>query len=230
MATEQITLSATTGRTLGTRPSRRLRAEGKVPAVVYGLGTEPVSISVVWSELRAALVTDAGLNAVIDLDVEGDHKLTIVKEMQRHPVRRNVIHVDFVVIDPDVAVTVDVPIVLQGADEADHLAGLVIDQQMFTITVSAKPDVIPNEIVVDLAGLTADAPIRAGDLALPAGTALEVDPDETIVVANVPMTEAAAEGEAEETAGDAAAPEAAEESAADEAGDAAEAAEGDAEG
>ena len=88
MANAQITLPAATGRQLGTRASRRLRAEGKVPAVVYGSETEPVSISVEWSALRAALTTDAGMNALITLDVDGDEKLTIVKDMQRHPLRR----------------------------------------------------------------------------------------------------------------------------------------------
>ena len=68
----EITLKADTGRTLGTRPSKRLRAEGKVPAVVYGLGSEPVPVTVDWQPLREALTTDAGLNALIDLDVDGD--------------------------------------------------------------------------------------------------------------------------------------------------------------
>ncbi len=86
----EITLTATTGRTTGTRSSRRLRAEGKVPAVVYGLGRDPVAVTVDWRELRTALTTDAGLNALIDLSIEGEgeSQLAIVKDMQRHPIRR----------------------------------------------------------------------------------------------------------------------------------------------
>src|SRR5690606_33161250 len=93
MAADQIILTAETGRPTGSRSSRRLRAEGKIPAVVYGLDTEPKPIAVEWSALRAALVTDAGMNALIDLDVDGEKKLTMVYDMQRHPVRRDVTHV-----------------------------------------------------------------------------------------------------------------------------------------
>lgn len=96
---DQINLKASTGRTLGTRPSRRLRAEGIIPAVVYGAGTEATSVSVEWSELRAALTTEAGLAAQITLDIDGTTRLVEVKEMQRHPVRRDVTHVDFLVVD-----------------------------------------------------------------------------------------------------------------------------------
>lgn len=193
---DQITLKADTTRAIGSRPSRRLRAQGKVPAVVYGANTEPTAISVEWSELRAALVTDAGLNALITLDVDGDERLTIVKDMQRHPVRRDVTHVDFVVIDRNIAIDVDVRIVLENTD-ADHLKNAVIDQQLFTLSVSAKPGTIPNEFVVDCAALTADEPIRAGSLVLPDGVELNIDPEEAIVTAAMPMSEAAAAGEEE---------------------------------
>ena len=81
----EITLKADTGRTLGTRPSKRLRAEGKVPAVVYGRGNEPVSVSVDWRPLREALTTDAGLNALIDLEIDGETQLCIVKDAAAPP-------------------------------------------------------------------------------------------------------------------------------------------------
>ncbi len=145
MAADQITLTAETGRPVGSRSSRRLRAEGKVPAVVYGAGTDPTAIAVRWSDLRAALITDAGMNALITLDVDGDERLTIVKDMQRHPVRRDVTHVDFIVIDRNKAIDVDVPVVLEDT-EGDNLAGLVVDQQLFSLAISAKPGSIPNEL------------------------------------------------------------------------------------
>ena len=86
----EITLTAETGRTTGSRPSNRLRAEGKVPGVVYGLGGDPSPSPSTGGELRHALTTEAGLNALINLEVDGDTQLTIVKELQRHPVRRDV--------------------------------------------------------------------------------------------------------------------------------------------
>ena len=87
---DQLTLTASTDRAIGSRSSRRLRREGKVPAVVYGAGDPPTPISVEWSDLRAALTTPAGMNALITLEFNDDTRLTIVKDMQRDPVRRDV--------------------------------------------------------------------------------------------------------------------------------------------
>ena len=201
MAADQITLTAETGRPIGSRSSRRLRAEGKVPAVVYGLDTEPKAIAVEWSALRAALVTDAGMNALIDLDVDGEKKLTMVYDMQRHPVRRDVTHVDFILIDVDKMIDVDVPIVLEDT-EGDHLAGLVVDQQLFSLPISAKPGTIPNELVVSAAALTLDDPIRVSDISLPTGVELNIDPEEAIVTASVPQVELPEPGEEEEGEGE----------------------------
>lgn len=197
MAAEQITLVADAKRPTGTRPAKRLRAEGKIPAVVYGAGDAPTAVSVRWSELRAALTTPAGLNALITLQFNDDERLTIVKDMQRHPVRRDVTHVDFLVIDRNKALDVDVPITLENTD-GDHLKELVVDQQMFSLAVSAKPGSIPNEFVVDCESLTLDEPIRAGDISLPAGVELNVDPEEAIVIASVPHVELPEPGEGEE--------------------------------
>jgi large subunit ribosomal protein L25 len=204
MATDQITLTAETGRPTGTRASRRLRAEGKIPGVVYGLDSEPKAVAVAWSELRAALTTDAGMNALIDLDVDGQKRLTMVYDMQRHPVRREVTHVDFILVDVNKTVDVDVPIVLEGTEDAEHLAGLVIDQQLFSLAISAKPGTIPNELVVSVDKLTVDDPIRVGDLDLPEGVELNVDPEEAIVTASVPQVELPEPTEGEEAEGEAA--------------------------
>ena len=96
-----VTLTVESERELGTRPSRRLRHAGKVPAVVYGLGREPRSVAVNWPDLRKAITTEAGLNALITLEVDGEQNLTIIKDLQRHPVKRTVLHVDFQLIDRD---------------------------------------------------------------------------------------------------------------------------------
>src|SRR3954452_17496515 len=150
----EITLAAETGRATGSRASGRLRAEGKVPATVYGLGREPTTVSVVWRELRAALTTDAGLNALINLAVDGhETELTIMKDMQRHAIRRDVLHVDFLRVSRDVAIEVDVPIVLTGEAEDITRNDGVVDHLLFQLTVRAKPGAIPNEISVDISGL-----------------------------------------------------------------------------
>jgi large subunit ribosomal protein L25 len=209
----EVNLVATSGRSIGTRSSGRLREEGQIPAVVYGHGISPLSVSINRRDLRAALHTDAGHNAVINLEVGSDTHLTIVKDMQRHPVRNEVIHVDFLVVNRNEIVTVDAPIVLVGESKAVHDANGTIDQQLFTLSVNSTPGNIPNELTVDVSGLGIGDSIRVGDLQLPSGVTTDVDPDEAVVVAQVTratiegeeLAEAAeaAEGEAPEAEGEA---------------------------
>jgi large subunit ribosomal protein L25 len=195
----EITLPAATGRSTGTRPSRRLRGEGRVPGTVYGLGTEAVSVSVDWRELRGALTTDAGINALINLEIDGHaSELTIVKDLQRHPIKRNVLHVDFLRVSRDVAIEVDVPIVLQGeAEEVTRNDG-VVEHLLFQLAIRAKPGSIPNELTVDISGLAINEAIRVGDLTLPAGVETDADPEEPIVIGQPPRVEAPVAEEGEE--------------------------------
>ena len=149
----EIVLTADTTRQTGTRPSKRLRREQRVPAVVYGLSQDAVSIDVAWVDLREALTTDAGVNAVIHLKIGGEKQMSIVKDIQRHPVRRDVTHVDFLRIDPDQDVNVDVPLVMIGEAKAVTDADGMVDQNLFSLTVNAAPDSIPNELEVDISAL-----------------------------------------------------------------------------
>jgi len=227
----EIVLSAETTRTTGTRSSRRLRREGRVPAVVYGLSGDPVSIDVDWPELRRVLTTDAGVNAVIHLEFGGEKQMSIVKDIQRHPVRRDVTHIDFLRIDPKQDVTVDVPVVMVGeAKEVTDADGMV-DQNMFSLTVNAAPDSIPNELEIDISDLTIGDSKRVADLVLPAGVTTDVDPEETVAVGMITRStlEAMAADEAAEAEAEADLEEGAEgvegaEASSDEGGDAAEAA------
>jgi large subunit ribosomal protein L25 len=196
----EITLTATTGRRTGTRPSRRLRAEAKVPAVVYGLGREPLPVTVDWRELRAALITDAGLNALIDLQIEGEDEsqLSIIKDMLRHPITRTVDHVDFLLIRRDQEISVDVPIVLEGeAEEVDQNQGM-IEQPMLVLTINAKPGSIPDQLIHDISAMAIGDTITVADLALPVGVTTDVDLEDT--VASAQHSRAAIEAEAIEAA------------------------------
>lgn len=196
----EIKLPVETGRTLGSRPSNRLRAEGKVPAVVYGHGSDPIPVSVGWRDLRAALTTDASLNALLDLQIDGESKLAIVKDLQRHPIRHTVSHVDFVLINRDEELTVEVPIVLQGeALEVTRENGIA-DLVAFTLTVKARPADIPNELVVDISELRLGDSIRVADIVLPAGVTTDVDPEDSIVVTSVTRAEVETGPEGEEGA------------------------------
>lgn len=201
---QQVTLDAQPGRPTGTRPSRRLRAEGKVPGVVYGLDREPLAVAVDRRELRAALTTEAGLNALINLRVGDSTELTIVKEIQRHPIRRDILHVDFQRVSARQEITVEVPIHLTGEAEEVERAGGIVEQLLHSLTVNTTPVNIPNELTVDISGLTLDAPVRVADIALPEGVTTDVDPEEPVVIASLPSAVLAEEGAAEaEGAGEA---------------------------
>lgn len=181
----EITLNVETGRPVGSRPSKRLRAAGKVPGVVYGHGSEPIPVSVEWKPLRLALTTDAGLNALINLVIDGKRQLSIVKELQRHPLHQSVDHVDFLLISRDEAITVDVPVLLSGEAEAVTREDGMVDHVLFDLAITAKPADIPNELTVDISGMTLGDTLRVGDLLLPAGVTTDVDPEEAIAIAQI---------------------------------------------
>ena len=179
---EEILLSANTTREIGSSSSRRVRKDGIIPGVLYGLNEETVALSVDWPDLRRALTTDSGINAIIQLEIDGKKQMTIVKDIQRHPVRRDVLHVDFLRIDPNENVTVDIPLVMVGEAREVSAADGMVDQNMFSLTVSAPPDRIPTEIEVDISSLTVGDSVRVGDLNLPEGVTTEGDPEEPIAV------------------------------------------------
>ena len=180
-----VTLTAETGRALGSRSSRRLLRDGKVPAVVYGLDQDTVAVAVEWPSLRAALTTDAGLNALITLAVDGREDLTIVKDLQRDPVRREVVHVDFLRVSRDVEIEVEVPIVLEGHAEKVEREDGTVAHLLFSLSVYATPGAIPTELTVDVTEMELHDSIRVGDLSLPSGVRTEVDEDEVIVSAQI---------------------------------------------
>lgn len=196
----EIILTATPRPPQGTRPARRLRSEGKVPGVVYGLGAEPVTLTVEWRELRAALVTEQGLNAVINLEIDGSRTPTLVKEMQRHPVRRNVLHVDFIRVDLDKTVDVEVTIHLDGEAELVTREGGVVDQVLQSLLITAKPADIPAGLSVDISRLEIGEALRVSDIALPAGVSTSVDPDDPVVTAIHGISEADLSAEGGEAA------------------------------
>jgi large subunit ribosomal protein L25 len=194
----EIVLTAETGRPLGSAACRRLRAEGKVPAVVYGTGVDPTPVAIEWRSLRQALTTDKGLNAVITLDVAGDQQMTIVKELQRHPVRRDVLHVDFLVVERDKPVQAEVPIVLEGEPEKVLQERGVVEQILHALTIHAKPAAIPGQIGVDVSELEIGDTITVADLVLPAGVTTDVDLEQAVASAQVTREAVAEAAEGEE--------------------------------
>ena len=197
--TETI-VTAESGRTTGTAATRRLRREDKIPGVVYGLGIDPVSISVERRDLRIAVSGSAGMNTIIDLEVDGTTYPSIIKDVQRHPVRLNIEHIDFLQVDLNEQIVVHVPVHLTGeAKEVSDNNGLV-DQILNEIEVSTTPRNIPDEIVVDISEMTMDSTIVVSDLDIPEGVTVQNDPDTTVVTVSIMRTPVLDEEEAEAAA------------------------------
>ena len=191
-----LKLEAETGRALGSRSSRRLRRSDKIPAVVYGQGSEPLSVVLDRLKFRAAL-NAAGPNAVITLDVDGSDHLTIVKNMQRDPIANRVTHVDFMRIDLDQRLIVDVPITLVGEAAIVGLEGAVVQQQMMTLTVEAPAGNIPQLFEADITEMSIDNPVRVSDLDMGSGVVPQAEEDALIAIGQRSRAAVAAE-EAEE--------------------------------
>lgn len=191
-----LKLEAETGRTLGSRSSRRLRRSDKIPAIVYGQGSEPLSVTLDRLKFRAAL-NAAGPNAVITLDVDGSDHLTIVKNMQRDPILNRVTHVDFLRIDLNQRLIVDVPISLVGEAVIVGREGAVVQQQMMTLTVEAPAGNIPQLFEADMTEMSIDNPIRVSDLEMGSGVIPQAEEDALIAIGQRSRAAVAAE-EAEE--------------------------------
>jgi large subunit ribosomal protein L25 len=191
-----LKLEAETGRALGSRSSRRLRRSDKIPAVVYGQGSEPLSVVLDRLKFRAAL-NAAGPNAVITLDVDGSDHLTIVKNMQRDPIANRVTHVDFMRINLDQRLIVDVPITLVGEAAIVGLEGAVVQQQMMTLTVEAPAGNIPQLFEADITEMSINNPVRVSDLDMGSGVVPQAEEDALIAIGQRSRAAVAAE-EAEE--------------------------------
>ena len=194
-------LIAEAGRATGSAESRRIRREDRIPAVVYGQGMEPLSISVNRRDLRIALSGTAGMNTILDLTVNGDVYPAIVKEVQRHPVRRTVAHVDFIQIDLTEEITVSVPVRLEGEAKQVAMNNGLVDQQMMEIQVRTTPRNIPDELVIDINELTVDTVLTVADVDLPSGVTAVSAEDQTVVTV-VTLRVAAEEPAAEEGEGE----------------------------
>jgi large subunit ribosomal protein L25 len=195
-----IALALEHRRERGSAASRRLRASGRVPAVVYGHGDNPVAVSVDARELRSALAASARGSVLFGLTVGGEEHLAIVREIQRHPVRRTVAHIDFQVVSRDEIVPAEIAVVLVGEALAVTRQGGTIDHSLLTLHVRAKPADIPASFEVDISEMEIGDALRVADIVIPEGLTTEVDPETPVVVALAPRVEVEEVAEGEEVA------------------------------
>jgi large subunit ribosomal protein L25 len=197
------TLVAQPRNDIGKGPAGRVRRDGLVPAVVYGLGSDTVSVSVPSRELVHILAGAAGANTLITLKVDGTDHLALARQIQKHPVKGTVLHVDFIRVRADQEIQADVPVHLVGEAEGVKNGG-VLEQALFTVSIEARPADIPNTIEVDISALEIGDAVHVSDLVVPPGVKLNHEQEEMVAQVAAPRVaeEAApAEGEAVEGEG-----------------------------
>ncbi len=187
---DQVTLAAKPRAERGTRPARRLRRDGMVPAVVYGRGLDPVHVQVQRLELYAALRTEAGLNALINVDVDGgDTVLTVAREIQRHPVRGEITHLDFIKVSLDVEIEAEVVLEFIGTPIGVSEDGAIVETIESSVLISALPTNIPTAIELDISDMTTGDTKTIGDLPQIDGVTYVDDEERPVVTLTIPRAE-----------------------------------------
>jgi len=185
----------------GKGANRRLRGEGLLPAVVYG-GKANISLTVNPKELQK-LIEQAGINSLIELVIEGDSekkRVVVLKDHQQHPIRDGWDHADFLEVDMQQKIKVDVPIILEGHSPGEKLGGLV-EHNLHTLAVKCLPGEIPEAIKVDMTQVQLDQVVHVFDLTVPDNLEVQNNPSESVVSVHevkvkeeVPEEEAVVEG------------------------------------
>lgn len=215
----KATLNAQKRDNSGKGAARTLRREGRVPAVLYGRELEPVHLSLNAHEAEKLFHSISVDNTIVDLDVEGETKpyQTLVREIQTHPWRNALLHVDFLRVQEGVAVDLEVPVRLIGIPAGVRLGGGVLEQMVHDLPIRCVPSKIPESFELDVTGLEVNGSLHVSDIALGEGVEVRIPLDRTIcsvaipriveeVVTTVPVLEGAEAAEGAPTADGAAAP------------------------
>jgi len=168
--------------------ARTLRREGRVPAVIYGRELDAIHLSVDAHEAERLFHSISVDNTIVDLAVEGEKKpyLTLVREIQTHPWRNVLLHVDFLRIQEGVAVDLEVPINLIGVPAGVRLGGGVLEQIIHDLPIRCEPSKIPEKIELDVTHMELNAALRVADLVLPEGIEVRIPGDRTVCSVAIP--------------------------------------------
>ncbi len=171
----------------GKGPSGRLRKEGRVPGVLYGFEVDPMPVSVNDRELYHALHGPAGRNVLLVVEAAGEDHLCVARDIQRHPVRGDYVHLDLLAVDKNATIVVDVPVHLVG----EAVQGSIVQQVLTTVSIHVPPLNTPNGFELSIEGMEINDVKRVEDLTdlLPDGASWEVDPQRTVVTVNPPTIE-----------------------------------------
>lgn len=184
MATAQ--LSATPRTSSGKGPARTLRSAGQIPGVVYGHARDPQPLTLDTREFEKLLSHIAAESTVIELSLGGQTTKTLIREIQRHPFKRQILHVDFQELVAGEKVTVNIPIVLIGVPDGVRTSGGVLDQTLRELSIHVDPSAIPDHIEVDVTGLIIGHSIHVNELVLPEGVEVLSEPEASVCVVAAP--------------------------------------------
>ncbi len=193
------TLSATLRSESGKGAARALRRAGSVPAVIYGHKREPMSLAVPTRELERLLERVSAGSTVVELSIDGKVSRTLIREIQKHPFKKQLVHVDFQELVAGEKITVSIPLVIVGVSVGVRSFAGVLDQTLRELEVSVDPSSLPNHIDIDVSELNVGDSIHVRDLKLPAGVSVLTDADASVVVVAAPKvnaTDAAADAAA----------------------------------
>ena len=200
------TLSATVRDTGGKGAARALRREGQTPAVIYGHSREPQSLSIPTRELERLLETNAAGSTIVEIRLGRKRVRTLIRDVQRHSVKKLILHVDFQELVAGEMVTTRVPLRFAGNPDGVRNGGGVLEEKLHEITVQADPSNLPDHIEVDVTDLALSKSLHVSDVVLPEGVTVMDDPGITLATVQAPRVSAEAE-EAETTEGAASEPE-----------------------
>ena len=184
----EVTLQAVKRERTGKGAARQARAQNKVPGVIYGLGMDPIAVEVDRRELVTAFHTDAGMNVLLNIEVDGTSTTTLARDLQRDPLRGTLLHADFVKVDLKQEVEVEVPVHIVGEAPGQKEGG-VLEQPLFELHVRCLPTEVPESIDADVSTLTIGDSLKVSDLAT--GRTFEIlnDPDSVVAAVVAPVSE-----------------------------------------
>jgi large subunit ribosomal protein L25 len=181
-----VSLSANSRDATGKGAARTLRSQGQIPAVIYGHGREPQALALNARDLDRMLSHIQAESTVIEVTVGGQTAKTLIREIQRHPIRRQILHVDFQALVAGEKVTVSIPIALQGIPEGVRLEGGVLDQTLREIEIEVDPSNIPDHIEYDVTNMKIGDSVHISDLKVPEGVKVLDDPETSVAVLAAP--------------------------------------------
>ena len=184
MATVSLNANSRDGK--GKGAARTLRSQGQIPAVIYGHGRDPQALALNARDLDKMLSHIQAESTVIEVTVGGQTAKTLIREIQRHPIKRQILHVDFQALVAGEKVTVSIPIVLQGIPEGVRLEGGVLDQTLREVEIEVDPSNIPDHIEYDVTNMVIGDSVHISDLKVPEGVEVLDDPETSVAVLAAP--------------------------------------------